>query len=196
MLKKIVLVLVSFAVVLILGGLFAANFMFDKYLAQPEVIEELVTDMKEDAKNIQIEKVDVKLLETSPEKMQSSKTQHSNENSPSSKNIMDNTRNLNAVQKNIDYKKNQMENIDNLQKMDNNVKRSARKIKVDPADKTRVIAILKSSLTSSDIQELKKIVASRPLTSEKIARAKAILKARLSKQQKNELKAIYRKYYG
>ncbi|MGE5328467.1 MAG: hypothetical protein ACM3KR_03040 [Deltaproteobacteria bacterium] len=184
MIKKFVFGLIFFIVVLIFAGLFAVNYLFDKYLAEPEVIEDLVKDMSE---NAEFEKMNLKLAESGFKKVQVSRGKMKSQDNDSSKNI-------NSIEKKIN--KNHMENIDNYQNVDNNVKRSKGKIKIDPADKARVISILKSSLTSSDIQELKKIAANRPLTSEKIARAKAILKARLSSEQKNELKAIYRKYYG
>jgi len=69
------------------------------------------------------------------------------------------------------------------------------KVRIQPADKARVLTILKSALTGSDIAELKQIAESRPLTHQKIERAKSILRARLTKAQKEELKALYRKYY-
>jgi len=190
MIKKVLIVLFILIIIFAAAGVFAANYIFDKYLAQPEVIEELVNGISEDVKNLESDNAGLKIVEDNLEK------------TPSTKATGSQAENLAAMQKNSDeknkskFEKEEMVNIDKSEKMVNNVKGSTKKIKVEPTDKARVIAILKASLTSSDIQELEQIAFSKPLTSEKIARAKEILRARLTREQKEELKAIYRKYYG
>lgn len=199
MLKKIALSLIIVIVIVICAGLAAANFLFDKYLAQPEVIEELIAGMEKDIDNFSVDKENSrpvnditggKLPAKIEDRYKDSKAAGIQAEQPS--NMQKNT----EIKSREKFQKNQMENIDKSKNMDNNVKKQKGKICIDPADKVRIIEILKSSLSGSDIQELKQIASSKPLTSDKIARVKSILKMRLSREQKNELKEKYRKYYG
>ena len=200
--KKILIICLSILVLLMLSGLCLANYLFDKYLGQGEIAEAFINGLLEDEEIALIDKEAEKVLADNElgqlallEKGKENSKENSKENNKEKgkADIKDNTDSSNKKAEN-----NSVEILDKNSIKDNNNKGSSKKekISIEPTDKARVLSILKSALTNSDIAELKQIAESRPLTHQKMARAKSILKARLTKAQKEELKVLYRKYYS
>ncbi|HHV96823.1 MAG TPA: hypothetical protein GXX37_10200 [Clostridiaceae bacterium] len=65
---------------------------------------------------------------------------------------------------------------------------------VSPSDKNKVLGIVFSRLSSSDIKQLLEIAVSKSTVDEKISKAKQVLRDKITEEDKETLKFLYNKY--